>query len=410
MAAGTDELWILDDVAPQRDAPGGPRYRVAAVDPHGGHPVWVHEARLPFLARVVGLNLAITAVVPAVLGLGYWVHRWPSYHQWLVGLFLFGFAFGIYVYLQRDVVTKPARLHPKYPVAEPTPVGTSPVVVLLLAVILPGLLMLAVVGGELFAYRFLGVALFCLLTWLAFYAWGERPIQFLREYLLAQVTMPPDVRYTWPRSPCGPDLQALAIMLLIVALVPVYTSTTHALLALVGYCLVKLYHDVQALRRHGELRRVLPYLLTRAELWAMVYLDYLDVRSDASHIWAPPASRAVRDATYRGLLVPLYLTLVVGLSFYCPWEVFAAWSVPDYEVGWFYIPQQRPAAFEWAWGPLRALWEAEPRALMMLAIAIACVLLLVLPPLVLLVIYFPRLVELERLNQLAKRNTSQLAW
>jgi hypothetical protein len=410
MEPASSVSWILDDEeAERRFRPAGPTIRIAEIDPYGGHPVWVQENRKPFLARVMSLNLGLTVLVPSVVGLGYWIHRWESYYQWLVGLFIVGFGWGVARYVRRPDAQLLERLNPWYPVPEPTVAGISPVAVFVLAVSLPLALAAAVLGGELFAERFFGVLLFAALTVMAFARWGDRPIAFMREFLLAHPAMYPEWRYSWARSPCGPNLTVLAVIMAIVVLVPVYASAAHAIVVLVAYCAWRLTQDANVLRQYGRLSKVLPYFLRRAEISAMIYLDYIDVPSEAHHIWAPPQTLEQRRTTHFVLLGPLYLTLIVGLSFYCPWEVFAALTVPDYEVGWFFIPRARPAPFEWAWGPLRSLWQADPRALFMLAIALACVLLLTLPAMILLAIYFPRLVELEQLHQVAKLNRRDLA-
>lgn len=53
--------------------------------------------------------------------------------------------------------------------------------------------------------------------------------------------------------------------------------------------------------------------------------------------------------------------------------------------------------------------DGEPRTLPMLAVAIACLLAVIVPALVLVVLYLPRLVELESIHQLAKRHQRQFA-
>lgn len=396
--------WILDRPPDERTAQE-PRSRVADIDPHGGHPVWTHAPRLPFSARLTALNLALAASVPAVLGLGYWLHGREDYFQWLFVLFLAGFGAGIYFYFHPDPVTPPrGTAQSMGTVQDP---DSTPRLVLLFAVAPPAALFLAVIGGELFAQRAFGGAIFAALTWWAFYVWGARPIEFLREWLLAQPHIGGEVRYGWPRTRCGPDLGALGVLLAIVVLVPIYTSASQTLLVLLAYCGWRLYDQLQRLRCHGLLVKVVPYLLGQADRWGMVYLDYQDVPVNQLHVWAPTDTRLTRRLVALALLAPLYLSLIVGTSFYCPWEWFAAGSLVDFELGWLWIPRHRPAPFEWAWGPLWAVRDAEPRTLSMLAVAIACLLVLFVPALVLFVLYLPRLEELEEIHQLAERQRRQ---
>lgn len=325
MVAAQAESWILDDAQAEEHP--------ADVDRGGGHPVWNDAARLPFAARLMAIQLALVAGVPGVLGLGYWLHGREDYYQWLFGFFLAWFAFSIFVYL-RPASTPPAK-RPVQAMAEARADALTPLQLLVLILTPVAVLLAAVVAGELCARRFVGAAVFALLGGWSFFTWGARPIAFIREFLLAQPYLDPDVRYEWPRTPCGPDLGALLVMLSIVVLVPVYTSASHALVALLAYCLWKLQREARRLRVHGPLGKVVPYLLRQADHWAMVYLDYADVRGDQRHLWAPVQTNQQRRLVALALLAPLYLALLVGTSFYCPWEWFAAGSLVDFELGWF---------------------------------------------------------------------------
>src|SRR5262249_6934527 len=93
----------------------------------------------------------------------------------------------------------------------------------------------------------------------------------------------------------------------------------------------------------------------------------------------------------------LYLTLVVSLSFCCPWELFASWSVPGFT--WHVPPAAPERAYDWLLFPFLAAASARDFTYLW-CLVIAVPLLFFLPTLILFVVFMP---ALQLLNEVTHR-------
>jgi hypothetical protein len=141
------------------------------------------------------------------------------------------------------------------------------------------------------------------------------------------------------------------------------------------------------------------YFLRRAVHLCRAYLDYEDVlalqepQTDplGNHAWIPPQDQATRQSSFYLLLISLQLVLLVGLSFYCPWEVFVQAAEPD---------QLTELASHWTIRPIVLALRATPHSAALFCWCIATLLFIFLPPLVLLTLYLRCVVAIEPLRQM----------
>jgi hypothetical protein len=195
----------------------------------------------------------------------------------------------------------------------------------------------------------------------------------------------------------------LAVILFSLLTAPILLSTAHAILvvtlASAGSLLLKARQT-----GHQKPLELISYLFGRSHELATVFLNQRDVTTEAERWrhWTPPIARRYRDGIALALLASLYAVLITGLTYYCPWEVFAGLFVPDFRTNMLFIPDETPQGYDWIRLPFSLAFEAKPLAGYMLTYVFAIVGFLFLPPVVLFAVYFDQLVALEGIYQKIK--------
>jgi hypothetical protein len=251
-----------------------------------------------------------------------------------------------------------------------------------------------------FANRYTGIILLAAICAYCFYRWAKAPIRFAIEKLSTDHVVSTSDQEMWLRSEQEPDWRPLVICLLVVFLIPAYFSTTLGIAVLVGYVATQLVKRFRSLRRFGSWRLVVAAILMRAQKVGHDFYAYFPM--DAAH-WTPPLSLGRRRLVLGALLATTDLVLLVGLTFFIPWELFASLSVPGFDFPVSAIAHYPTYDFTWLTVPSQLVQLAEPREVYLASTVIAMPLFVLLPPAVLLLAYFPRLIELENIDQEIKR-------
>jgi len=173
--------------------------------------------------------------------------------------------------------------------------------------------------------------------------YGDRPLRFYQEWLLTDARLRTETRSAMRLLPLRPNLGLLAGMLALMIIIPWRHSTTLAVLTAVVIPLA--FIALLACSSERPLPQALIALFHRAKWMNHLYLAYPDQLSAAPGQWTPDESLATRRRNYLFLTVPLYLTIIVALSFCCPWEIFASWFVPGFE--WSIPPSTGQRAYDW---------------------------------------------------------------
>jgi hypothetical protein len=364
---------------------------IPAVTPE---PVW------PLVGRAILLRLAVAIGFPVMISIGGHLDKSGGWGEMAVGSCLFGFLAGLVIYLWRmSSRSKAVRLGPLHP--WPLPPAPSVYVLFIPPVALPAILIFARWFYLAFENRFVGVAFASLACLAAFYYLGERPIRFMQELILANISVPATERRTRPRISGRPDLAKLGVVLLVVLLVPAYLSNFWGIVAVLALCIAEFRRSITPLMQYGNLQIVLGALWIRASKTASEYLDYS--ASDTYH-WRPPEPLSQRRATLIALVGTFDLALLTGLSYYCPWEPFAAIFVPDFSSSFLLIPDHALNDYRWLAAPFQFANQAQPKAAYLVCFVIAIALYLLIPVLVLCLIYVEQLAELETMAQELKRS------
>jgi hypothetical protein len=368
------------------------------------HPARLDVPLYTVEARLIILHLLVAASLPVIFFCGQVLYRSGYLPELIVGSVIVAFIYGLkrYITAIRERVsiasTRPGLRTSDLPGA-PSLV-TDVLKLCLFAPLVIGLASVFAVWSQNHFVAILNPAIAC---FAAFFYLGSKPIEFWQEYLMAQPEIELDDLRFRPRGSGEPDLKLLGVMLFLLLTAPILLSTAHAILLfalLIGGSLAL------KLRRlgHRNSSALLIYLLHRCHVLLHVYLDYKDVyRGQEMAAWVPPSSRVQRFQTFIVLGTALFTVLLTGLTYYCPWEFFAALFVPSFKASPFLVPSTKPLDYDWLRLPFFLAFQAEPIAGYLLTFILAIGGSLLFPPAVLLALYFERLVELETLNQEIKR-------
>lgn len=352
-------------------------------------PVW------PVFSRIMLIRLAVAAGFPFLIGLGRDLARdigfFELFYRSLLSGFIIGsilYALSIWVRVRSRNEVYMGQLDELIPAFSPWLLVKAPIFFLCLGYI-------ARISFSLFDSRFLGVGVMTGLCLAAFYRFGSRPIHFMQEFMLTDVGVPDVERRQRPRIETAPDVQLLAIILLIAWLVPAYLSTAWGIVAVIGACCYGFRKNIMPFVRFAPWRTVLAAMGIRAQRLICEYIDYQP--TDDIH-WKAPEDLARRRWTLALLLVSLDLTLISALTYFCPWEPFAALWIPHTEAGILLTPDYELGNYGWLHGA-QAVLDQLPPGPASLCLAITIFLFMVTTPLVLLVVYGTRLGELENMAQ-----------
>lgn len=401
------QAWNLDE--DEFGATKPPKPRVAESDRSAGTPFHVLPEQLPLFAQQLLLHLLVAIALPVVLLVGILLYYSRYLPEIIVVSMPLGFAVGVSSYFskysayekdKRDPILQMLRLATEKP---------SPRLILASSLLPPAILFLGSVCVVWGCNRFIAVALPASIAAYLFYRFGHMPVTFFEQLLLAQPAMPPEAKDELRLPSCRPNIELFFGILVGIIAVPILVSTTVALM-LLTLCLVVVYWPyllplAEAAPR-GEAIRYLLAFAYRIPEWFVTYPDvYPTDRPDGDlNTWAPPFALSNRTKITVVLMCSLYLTLILGLSYYCPWEIFAKLSTNlPYDI------TNKPTTltdYSWLFAPFIFFLSSNPMAVYLLTYVFGVLGFVVIPPAVLLAIYLPRIVELEELRQIVKEYRS----
>lgn len=444
-----EQVWNLDDDLGDLEA-RAPKARTADPDAGSGHPIASLVEKIPLIAQMYFLHLQVAVGIPIVI-LTYWAtYKSRLLPEILIGSCPVGFAIGLWLYFkslklylekkdnrflasESSHPTKPsawsiiawtvrapvdlffrsvpAKYYPKsfFAAALPASKGSLPPKpsgwsIIAWTVGAPVAIFLGSVLVIWCRNRFLAAALPAAITGYLFYAFGDAPVKFFEQFLLCQPGMPYDDRTNLQLAERRPNLPLLYLILAGIVSVPILVSNTFALILLTfGLCVVFSQYA-------GILWRAAPggaaiwYFLTFAYRICQWFVNYPEMyeteRPDEDRDqWAPPMAEADRKLIAWGLTTSLLLTLLVTLTYYCPWQFFAKLSTD--------LPPEITNTtalhgYTWLFAPFLIATFADPLSTYLFCFVFAVAGFLLIPPAVLLAIYFPRLLELEAIHQRVK--------
>jgi hypothetical protein len=362
-----------------------------------GVPAVTPEPLWPLFSRVMLVRITIAVGFPLMIRAGASLTENYGLVEMLIRSFVVGFGLGLGLYAL--LVLLRVRLAWLEDFDEGLPSMPSPWFFIAMPVLAPLVVFVLRFCYILFENRFLGVGLASAGCFALFYYRGSRPIQFMQELMLADIAVSPTERRQRTRFTEPPDLRMLAAVLLAAWLIPAYLSTAWGIVGVLVVCYFGFRQNILPLFRFAHWRTALTALTLRAHETTFEYLDYQP--QDSLH-WNPPESLTSRRITLILLMASLDLTLVTALTYYCPWEPFAALFLPDFDTNFLLTANYSLDDYRWLNAPL-SVFRQIPAAAAYLCVAIAMVLFVVLPPLVLFVIYGARLGDLENMAQSLKR-------
>lgn len=404
----TEQAWNLeDDLGELPTGPGKPR--TANPDTGSAHPINVIIEQVPLIAQFHLLHIQVAFAVPVIIFIGTLLYFSRFLPEILVGSSPLGFLIGLWLYfdwLNYYQGNKDSKILKYFKILPSKPSGWF----IVLCTAVPPLVIF--VGSAIVVWgrnRFLAAAFPAALTWFLFFSYGDAPIKFFEQLLLSQPPMPTDARTKMRLPECGPNLPLLALLLMGMISFPILFSNTVALMLLTFALCAYFCLNARFLWQMAPRGAAVRYFLTFAYRVAQWFLNYPEVYpSKRSHEdldrWAPPFSQSQRRLIAGGLTASLLLTLIVDLSYYCPWEFFAKLSTD------LPAPSSSGSAFDgysWLFMPFTNIASANPLAAYLPTFVFAIAGGLILPPAILIAIYLPRLIELEQIHQQVKAMRSE---
>lgn len=364
-----------------------------------GIPAETPEPLWPVFGRVLLMRLGVAIAFPFVLVLGNLAHRNLALAPVTIKACLIGFAAGLAAYLLVLYMRHRAQ---QLGELEDMPPKPSPLYIAVPALALPGVFLLSRLLSEAFEARFLGVAIVSAACLALFHRFGNRPIAFAQELMLAGLSVPPTIRRTRERFDGNADLKKLAAVFIAVLLVPAFFSNTLGILAVIALCYYEVRQSFLPLLKYGKWSTVLAALWKQA---TVVFSEYLDYQPRDDYHWRPAESIKTRRLILLSLVGAFDLAMLTGLVYYCPWEPFAAFFVPDFETNFLFVPEYAMTDYRWLRAPMELYARAVPKEGFMACYILALLLYFTLPVVVLFLVYLQPLVKLELMSQQLKRAT-----
>lgn len=394
--------WNLDD--DEFGQPKKPKARTAYPYEGAGSPILIIVERIPLVARALLLQVQIAVAVPLVLLAGNAMYYSRYLPEILVASCPLGFGFGMWKYF-RDLKThQEQKENPLQKINNRIAREPKPWEIFAWTLGPPVVLFLGSVMALWSHNRFIAATLPALLAGGVFAKWGGEPIKFYEQYLLCQVGVPGEARKKKALPEHRPDLWLFALLLMGIVALPILTSNTVALIVLTVGLAIYCGDKSSGLWRRPERRDAVQYFLfTLVYRICRRFVSYPDQfesahPSENADKWAPPSTQWHRVFVFFTLLGSLYLVLIVGLSYYCPWEFFAKLTT-DLPNETLNSPGTTLQGYVWLFAPFIALPLADPLAVYLLTFVFAVAGFILLPPTILVAIYFPRILELEGLRQ-----------
>ena len=259
------------------------------------------------------------------------------------------------------------------------------------AIVFPLGVLLALAFAILFESRFIGLCVLAPITLVAFYRSGAAPVD-LADHLIQL-----DGRWTvagraMDLTDHRPDMPFLAAVLLSVWLAPAISSNGLAMVIVLAICAVHVIRKITPLLHVAPLMTIVGAVAVRGS----VTLRFYGLCAAHPLHWQPEDSEPVRTARALCLIALLDLTLLVGLGFFCPWEPFAAWTVPNFHSDFLFHPQYEMGDFAMACRTVRTGFAGATTGAVLATFVIAVLAYVFLPVVVLLSAYFAQLVALEQ--------------
>ncbi|BBO34164.1 hypothetical protein [Lacipirellula parvula] len=377
-------------------------------DKTGGFPLLYIWPNVPLLGRAFILHVQVALAIPLVLATSLTLYRSGTLPIAVIGSFPVTFLICTWNYI-RLLRLRKRQLESPFP-PHPLLIQREPDVIWYLiapTLYVPIGLLVGSILSIWFGNRFVATFIPALISFAAFYKFGGRPIEFYFEHMICQPFMPAEYRHEKPSKDGQPNMLLLGGLLVAIVTLPILISTSVAIAAVAGF--VGWFLWVRSKRvRDGNDSQIVLYFVVQAYRVARTYVDYPTVFESARSLddanqWLPPSTQLVRRCIFFGLIGSLYAALILGLTYYCPWDIFASLFVMPNESA-LVTGDDLLHGYSWLFAPFLHIPLASPLAPYLLCFGIAVILFLTLPPAILLAIYYPRLVELERLHQELKRN------
>lgn len=236
------------------------------------------------------------------------------------------------------------------------------------------------VASIVLGHRLLAAGILAAATFILFELWGRRPIDFFREYLIADSVYTTEQQRDLPVQSVGPNRLTLLLILAVIVFVPWLHSTTFAVILLCLLCpAILFFHSTKAVRPAEQFKlaiRTARFIITE-------YLTYPDVPAGIP-TWAPLDPCQSRRRAFTVLWLSLASTMMVGVSYCIPWELFASYFQDGFQ---WSVPPERAPYYSWLIAPFARATSASSGYRW--AFAVGAVLSFLLPYVVLFTLYFP---------------------
>lgn len=314
-----------------------------------------HADEAEFHVSSRSLHVQLFAAVPVTLALG-WIVAWIGFAVALQLATLGGLVFIGYCFWKGEQVSIKS-------------------VILFVLGVIGVYLATAILGNRLVAAGILAVV-----TFIVFERQGRNPLDFFREYLFADSVFTNDQRQALPTELIRPSRVTLLVFLAVIVFVPRLHSTTFAILLICVLCPAILFAH---LTKNGSPVEPFRVAVRTARFILSEYLTYPDAPSPARS-WVAPEACQARRKTFIFLWASLAVTLMIGLSYCIPWELFASYSHPGFR---WSVPPENPSGYGWLIAPVATAVSAS--AEYRWALGIGAVLSFVLPYAMLFTLYLP---------------------
>lgn len=253
--------------------------------------------------------------------------------------------------------------------------------------VLAGVL-LSSVASTLFESRTITSAVLAALAMGLFAFQGSMPLAFYREWMLTDPRLDDRVRSEGALPRVRPHWLTLLLVLIVIVLVPIWHTVSLAILVVLALCIGHILFT--ASKHPGGVRAGLRTILRDGRFMHHLFLAHPDASNVEPGCWVPRWSQTRRKLWSLLFTGSISLVLVVGLSFFGPWEIVARLTAgPD----WWQVPPGPERPYDWLTAPFEPLADGGPQYVWVFVIGF--LLLFTLPTLVLLATYAPGILKLR---------------
>lgn len=226
------------------------------------------------------------------------------------------------------------------------------------------------------------------ITFFAFFS--ADPLRFYQEWLFADPRISPERRQQLKTLELRPSLITLILFLAVIIVIPWLHSVTLAIAALVLYVLGLIF--IHSVRTGLKPIAGTKLLFERARSVYRLYLAYPDSNDKMPGRWSYRHNLAKRRRLLFAFSSPFFLSVLLGLSFCVPWEIFGAWTIPHFP--WKVPPNTTGGDYDFLLTPFLSAAQAPPSYYW--AFVVALPLMFILPSLLLLACFLPAIIKLEK--------------